>query len=323
MAGSVRLAEHDDFAAFVTAAAAEADLPEPFVEKDYWITEILRTITETLGDRAIFKGGTSLSKGWNLLDRFSEDIDLFVNPATEPALANERAINRALKKLNRDVAAIPGLDFVPDESQTIGGRGRMDTFRYYSHFHLVEGFPPTVRLEPGIQSGNHPTATVQISSIVGQLLIERGVGGDLDVEGLQPFSMTLLHFRRTFVEKLFAIHGKVERLKQTGSPLGRDVRHYADLYVLAGRPEVMAMLDSAEYEQIKADYDEKSRTFFPRSYRPPPGLRFDRGDALFPPDELRVMIEPGYEEECQRLFFRPHPSFGSVLERFEGIRELL
>ena len=135
--------------------------------------------------------------------------------------------------------------------------------------------------------------------------------------------MTLLHFRRTFVEKLFAIHGKVERLKEDGTSLGRDVRHYADLYVLAGRPEVTAMLASAEYQQIKVDYDEKSREFFPRSYRPPPGLRFDQSDALSPADELQAMIEPGYEEECRRLFFRPYPAFAEVLERFEGIRDLL
>ncbi len=323
MAGPVRLAEHEDFAAFLTAAADGADLPEPFVEKDYWITEILRRVAETLGERAIFKGGTSLSKGWNLLDRFSEDIDLFVNPAIEPALGNKRSIDRVLKKLNGDVAAIPGLDFLAENSRTIGGRGRIDTFAYGSHYPAVDGFPPTVRLEPGIQSGDQPTASIEISSIVGRLLLARGVAGDLGVEGLQPFSMTLLHFRRTFVEKLFAIHGKVERLKEDGTALGRDVRHYADLYVLSGRPEVTAMLASAEYEQIRADYDEKSREFFPRSYRPPPGLRFDQSDALFPAEELRALIEPGYEEECQRLFFRPHPAFGEVLERFEGIRALL
>lgn len=140
---------------------------------------------------------------------------------------------------------------------------------------------------------------------------------------IEPFEMTLLHFRRTFVEKLFAIHGKVERLEQEGVPLGRDVRHYADLYVLAGRPEVTAMLESDEYEAIKVDYDEKSRTYFPQSYRPPPDLRFASSSALFPPDKLWAMIEPGYEEECQRLFFRPHPKFGEVLERFAEIRDLL
>ena len=323
MAGPVRLAEHPDFAAFLAAAATESELPEAFVEKDYWITEILRTIAATLGERAIFKGGTSLSKGWDLLDRFSEDIDLFVDPAVEPPLHNERAINRAMKRLNRDVAAIPGLDFVRADSKTIGGRGRMDTFLYRSHFPEVEGFPPTVRLEPGIQSGKQPTTTLKISSIVGRLLSRQGATDELGVEGLQPFEMTLLHFRRTFVEKLFAIHGKVERLKEDGTPLGRDVRHYADLYVLAGRSEVTAMLASDEYDEIKTDYDEKSSTFFPRSHRPPPSLRFTTSNALFPSDELRAAIEPGYEEECRRLFFRPHPSFAEVLERFAGIRDLL
>lgn len=61
----MRLHQHPDFAAFVTTTAAQHDLREPFVEKDYWITEILRTIATTLPDRAIFKGGTSLSKGWD------------------------------------------------------------------------------------------------------------------------------------------------------------------------------------------------------------------------------------------------------------------
>lgn len=319
----MRLAEHPDFAAFLTAAAADSGLPETFVEKDYWITEILRTIATTLGERAIFKGGTSLSKGWDLLDRFSEDIDLFIDPAAEPPLANERAINRTMKRLNRDVTDIPDLEFVRANSQTIGGRGRVDTFRYNSHFPALQGFPPTVRLEPGIQSGKQPTARVEISSIIGDLLIERDAADELGVEGIQPFEMTLLHFRRTFVEKLFAIHGKVERLKDDGTLLGRYVRHYADLYVLASRSEVTAMLESDEYEAIKVDYDEKSRAFFPRSYRPPPDLRFPNSDALFPSDELRAKIEPGYEEECQRLFFRPHPGFGEVLGRFAEIRDLL
>lgn len=319
----MRLSEHSDFAAFLTAAAADSGLPETFVEKDYWITEILRTTAATLGERAIFKGGTSLSKGWNLLDRFSEDIDLFVDPAAEPPLGSKRAIDRTMKKLSGDVSAIDGLEFVRADSRTTGGRGRIDTFRYDSHFPPLEGFPATVRLEPGIQSGKQPTARVKISSIVGDLLISRGAADELDVEGIEPFEMDLLHFRRTFVEKLFAIHGKVERLEQEGIPLGRDVRHYADLYVLAGRPEVIAMLESGEYEAIKVDYDEKSRAYFPNSYRPPPGLRFTSSNALFPPDELRAQIEPGYEEECQRLFFRPYPNFGEVLERFTEIRDLL
>ncbi len=155
------------------------------------------------------------------------------------------------------------------------------------------------------------------------LLQERGVVEDLGVDGLDPFPMTVLHFRRTFIEKLFAIHGKVERLKQDGHPLGRDARHYADIHVLAGRHEVQTMLRSNEYQAIREDYDAVSREHFPKSYRPPDDLRFANSDALFPPEDLRGLIEPDYEVECQRLFFRPHPPFGEVLTRLEGLKELL
>lgn len=318
----MRLHQHDDFAALVTAAATEGALQESFVEKDSWTTEILRVVAQALPDRAIFKGGTSLSKGWGLLERFSEDVDLFVNPAIEPTLSG-RQIDRVLKRLKEDVAAIPGLEFVKEESRTIGGFGRMDTFRYDSRYDAVDGSPPTVRLEPGVQSGEQPTEVVKISSIVGRMLAARGVAEELGVEGLAPFAMTLLHFRRTFVEKLFAIHGKVERLKREGHPLGRDVRHYADLHALAGRPEVLEMLASEEYERIRLDYDAKSRAYFPTSYRPPEGLRFGTSDALFPSAKLRTDVEPRYEQECRRLFFRPHPPFAEVLKRLAEIRHLL
>ena len=53
--------------------------------------------------------------------------------------------------------------------------------------------------------------------------------------------MRLLHFRRTFVEKLFAIHGKVQLLKRDGQPLGTYARHYYDLSQLAARTEVITM----------------------------------------------------------------------------------
>ena len=86
--------------------------------------------------------------------------------------------------------------------------------------------------------------------------------------------MRLLHFRRTFVEKMFAIHGRVEAPKREGKALGGHARHYYDLYCLAARPEVVAMLGSEEYGTIRADYDRISREHFDRSYVPPPGMSF-------------------------------------------------
>lgn len=91
----MRLDETGEFRAAVLAAADSLDLDERFVEKDYWVTTILRIIARELGDKTIFKGGTSLSKGWALIERFSEDIDLFVDPqAWDPSLTARAASTR-------------------------------------------------------------------------------------------------------------------------------------------------------------------------------------------------------------------------------------
>jgi hypothetical protein len=75
----MRLFEHPDFEQAVIRAAEHfrpRGLREAIIEKDYYVTEALRIVEHSAGPRIIFKGGTSLSKGWGLIERFSEDIDL-------------------------------------------------------------------------------------------------------------------------------------------------------------------------------------------------------------------------------------------------------
>jgi hypothetical protein len=122
---------------------------------------------------------------------------------------------------------------------------------------------------------------------------------------------------------MFAIHGKIVRLLDDDVALGRDARHYSDLYALADRHEVRAMLASPEYGEIREDYDTKSRKFFPKAYRPPDGLSFAQSSALFPDDALRERLAADYEAQCQLLFAGAYPSFDEVLARFEEIRNLL
>ena len=135
--------------------------------------------------------------------------------------------------------------------------------------------------------------------------------------------MRLLHFRRTFVEKMFAIHGKVELLKRDGQPLGAYARHYYDLFQLARQTEVIAMLKSPEYPAIKADYDQISREHFPRRYFPPDHMRFAGSDALFPPAVLAAQIGAEYEAQCRLLCYGPYPSWDEVQARFIALRGLL
>jgi len=318
----VRLFEHDDFEQAMLRAAEHYGVSEQFVEKDYYLTEILRVIADRLGDRAMFKGGTSLSKGWGLISRFSEDIDLFINRDRFKPPPGKNKTDKILKELAEAVGGHPALTWLTDESMTVGGLGREDYFAYHTRFPTLPGIRAVVRLEPGVQSGTFPTEVVPIASLVARYLQEQGLGNI--AEDLAGFDMTLLHFRRTFVEKLFALHGKVVRLQEEGHPLARDARHYPDLYVLAAQHEVRSMLASPEYTQIRRDYDEKSRVFFPRSYRPPAGLSFAASPALFPDDDFRERLAAEYDMQCNLLFSGgAYPSFADVLGRFEEIRALL
>lgn len=322
----MRLYEHADFRQLIVRVANERNVAEAWVEKDYYLTEVLRLIARTYPTETVLKGGTSLSKGWLLLERISEDIDLFLDPEAFPASPGKPAIgaktiDKKFSRLKEAIKAHPALDH--ERINVYGGSGREDRFTYKP---LFAGGPftitPSVLLEAGIQSGRQPLEVRPISSLLAQYLSKHGQSAI--AEDTTPFDMQVLHFRRTFVEKMFAIHGKVVRFTQDGERIGRAARHYADLYVLAGQADVRTMLGQTEYANIRNDYDAKSRRFFGKTYRPPMGLRFNASPALFPDEALRRELQADYERDVGPLFFEGRfPRFDSVLARLEEIRALI
>ena len=320
----MRLCEHPDFEQAVIRTAdhfSELGLRPAIVEKDYYVTEALRIISATAADKVIFKGGTSLSKGWNLIQRFSEDIDLFLDPQAFNPTLSKRGIDRELKKLRDSINAHDALTFLPDESRTIGGFGRGDRFEYDQRFGGPGEIANRVLLETGTASGREPTSVRTLRSYVAQFLDETDTS--LEAEDESGFELRLLHFRRTFVEKLFAIHAKVELLKRDNASLGGYARHYYDLFQLAQQGEVVDMLKSAEYGEIKTDYDQISRKHFTRDYICPESMSFANSEAIFPPKELSSRLGPEYEKQCNMLCFGPYPTWDEVLGCFESNRSLL
>lgn len=316
----MKLHEHEDFGQAILQAEqhfAERGIRAALIEKDYFVTEALRVIAQVGGDGVIFKGGTSLSKGWDLIHRFSEDIDLFLDAEG----LGKKSIDKRLKGLRDAIAQGVPLEFLPEQSRTFGGLGRNDRFGYEQRFGGPGEVAGSILLESGVASGREPTETVELRSLLGQFLGETGVTLGAEDEG--PFEMRLLHFRRTFVEKLFAIHKKVELYKREGVPIGPHARHYYDLYQLAGRGEVIAMLGSPEYGEIREDYERISRAYFPKHYFCPEGRSFANSDAIFPDAELAAVIRPEFERQCRTLCYGDYPSWDEVMKRFGAIRALL
>ena len=319
----MKLFESPDFEQAILQATEHfrgRELRPAIIEKDYYVTEALRIIAAG-GDKVIFKGGTSLAKGWNLIQRFSEDIDIFLDPAAFQPPLRKRAIDRELKTMRDAIGAHGALTFISNESQTIGGFGRNDRFLYAQRFGGPGEVADRVLVEAGTASGREPTAIIELRSYLGQFLQERRLSLGAEDEG--SFPMRLLHFRRTFVEKMFAVHGKVELLKRDGQPLGSYARHYYDMFQLAAQEEVIAMLKSDEYPAIKSDYDKISRAHFPRSYFHPDEMSFARSDALFPPADLSAVISAEYDAQCRMLCYGPYPSWAEIQSQLVSLRELL
>jgi len=87
----------------ITIVAEARGLPVNAIEKDWWVTVVLRAMFSTpYGPSLLFKGGTSLSKGWNLIERFSEDIDLALNRETVHPTYAGKLSNRKLQRLRLD-----------------------------------------------------------------------------------------------------------------------------------------------------------------------------------------------------------------------------
>jgi predicted nucleotidyltransferase component of viral defense system len=86
------LHKHSEFADLLRIVAREQSIDPALVEKDYWIMHSLFGLQQ-LGMTFELKGGTSLSKGFRIIDRFSEDIDMRKRTSYRAAIAHERIAN--------------------------------------------------------------------------------------------------------------------------------------------------------------------------------------------------------------------------------------
>lgn len=320
----MKLCEHPDFKDAISAAKDHFNHPgltEQLIEKDYYVTEALRIVATQWSTQVIFKGGTSLSKGWKLIERFSEDIDLFLNrDAFDPVLGENKTDN-VLKAIEKVVGQHPGLSLLKEEGRSKRGIYRHSYFDYSQLFPGIGAIANRVFLETGTRSGTHPIQTVELSSYVAQFL--KDIGDSFGAEDESSFFMELLHFRRTFVEKLFTIHSKVIKSQYDGRAIGADARHYYDLFCLAQQSEVQQMLEGEEYIQLKQDCDRMSRKHFEKDYAPPKNLTFSNSEALFPNKELRQAISQEYNQQCRNLCYGDYPTWEELEACFEKIRAQL
>jgi hypothetical protein len=291
-----------DFSDLLQSAAQWKEIPAAIVEKDYYLTRALRAIAETHNGQFMLKGGTSLSKGWQLLQRFSEDIDLLVRAEAE---SGKTARHTGLKSYAATIDQTAG--FKPTQvinSDT--GVHRTTSHSYSSVATDLPGLSQTVILEAGYR-GNTVAADVrQIQSMAAEYAAAHG-HNQLAAD-LSAFQIEVQDLRRTFVEKLFAAHAAY---KENFTTAGK-ARHYYDLHEMCKRPEIKEFVGTDAYRQCVADVRKLSQEAF-GSQALPESDSFAK-DAAFQPDtEGMKTLERNYKADSG-LLFKGQPPITEVLK---------
>ena len=252
------------------------------VEKDFWVCWTLNALYHERpagGPRLLFKGGTSLSKAYGLIQRFSEDIDItvFRDNLGEPASLEElevlstkkrRARLDAIRNACRSYVSGPLREFLGTRlADSTGGAGRVEVDEtdadgqtllvWYPEVEQRDGtyMRPAVRIESGAKSALVPNRPVTIRPYIS----EEAGGLDLAISNVTTIMAT-----RTFWDKVVIAHGLrrwFERrgiLRQEGQ---RVSRHYYDLYCLLNSDVGRAALAD---RHLGADCVRHARMFFDR-----------------------------------------------------------
>jgi Nucleotidyl transferase AbiEii toxin, Type IV TA system len=304
-------------AALSAQVAARTGIPLSHIEKDFWVTEVLRGVVGAAnagGIEIVFKGGTSLSKAFSLIERFSEDVDVL---AILPAALGKGARDTILKSLVNGAATATGLAPVAVPSATSTGLKRGARFHYTEQSNTF-GLTAGVFLEIGSRGGAMPASVMPIVSI-----LARDAATELNgFAETEPVLVRVLDPCRTLVEKLVLLH--TAHTADDSHDAIRGARHYYDVYQLLQHPKVLTDLETVGIETLSRDVCTYSTAAgLEANVRPTGG--FANSPAFTNSAHLDVARDR-YEQAVLQQLLWPNanrPSFDDCLNAVNGARKKL
>jgi len=248
----------------VVATAGAIGLPVPFVEKDFWVTEAIRSLGRPITDDdsyVILKGGTSLLK-IGITARMSEDVDALL-----VSNKGRGGTDKTLKALHERIAA----DLViaePKMTTSTTGIKRNVEYPYPRH-HDHPRLKPHVFVELGTRGGPEPNTVHGFRSFVARHATETLGVIETDFSEFAPAWISVLSPARTAIEKLASLHDAASRPNSDQTDkLALGVRHLYDIWALLGDDATREELTAFPVAEVSADVDRHSEqnewTYTPR-----------------------------------------------------------
>ncbi len=247
------LHEHAEFKTLLEIVSEEKEIhAPPLVEKDYWIMHVLWGLAEQ-GFQFELKGGTSLSKGYRLIHRFSEDIDIQIHPPdgmevhvgeNKNKASHIESRRRYFDWLARKIE-LPGITSVMRDQEfddTEKCRNAGIRLAYESHFDTVAGLKDGILLEVGFDQ-TQPNEGLLLSSWA----YDHGAPQLGEITDNRATQVACYRPEYTFVEKIQTVIRKFRKFEQEGKVTPNFLRHYYDIYMLLGDSNVRAFIGTSSY----------------------------------------------------------------------------
>lgn len=322
----IALLESRDREILFPNTASQMGVSEAIIEKDFWVCCVLDDLFHRCKwkNHFSFKGGTSLSKAYELIKRFSEDIDLIldwrvlgfgVNEPWEPRsntrqdAFNEEANKRAEAFLQDQFLPVITADFTEELRRPVKCEidpGDRQTVKFiYPNSFSDSAILQEIRLEIGALAAWTPAKEQAITPYAAKYYTRVFERPSTQILTVLP--------ERSFWEKVTILHREAFRSKDKPFP-NRYSRHYYDLYCMAGQSvKALALEDSALLQNVVA--------FKEKFYRCP-WARYDlarRGSIrLLPPEFNLTRLKDDYKH-TQNMIFGDKPEFDTILNELEKL----
>lgn len=221
---------HDDrelFEQLILRTSESLGIKAEIIEKDYYVTLFLKELVSVSPD-IIFKGGTSLSKCYHLIDRFSEDIDLNIETETKPSESRRKQLKRSI------VGVIDKLGFTLTNPENV--RSRRDYNRYIIDYPSVLGasyLKEMLIVETAVYQRAYPTVRKTAGSMIYDFLSANGFDEFIRQYSLEPFELNVQSAERTMIDKLYALADYY-----LAGTTAEHSRHIYDIYKLLSVVEI-------------------------------------------------------------------------------------
>ena len=321
----------DDQRRVLQQTSVRCGLPPQAIEKDLWVSTILQIVFELpFADKLIFKGGTSLSKVWHLIDRFSEDIDLAVDRSLfgfEGDLTKEQ-----IKKLRKASSLFVKDTFSPALQEAIKKHGlqnlcciepesngegdytypepRKIFIKYHSSWaESLDYLSPVVMLEIGARSLFEPNEHSHINSLVESVFptIKTTIADSKVATALAS---------KTFLEKAFLLH-ELFSVEGRGATADRKSRHLYDLSRMMDKDFALTAINDDELWESIRHHREIFTSISGMDYTPDIRKRI----VLVPREDIQSVWEEDYKSMCSSMIFGEKPSFVQLMEKMKVLED--